>query len=61
MPARFPAGTFERIDGVLEGQTRTAFVQEAVEREIKRRERKLRLSGTAWHPDDERNGADPSN
>ena len=37
MPARFPAGTFERIDAVLDGQTRTAFVQEAVEREIRRR------------------------
>jgi hypothetical protein len=40
MPGRFPEGTFARMDGVREvGETRTAFVQEAVEREIKRRER----------------------
>jgi len=40
MQARFPEGTFERIDAVLvEGEERTAFVREAVERELKRRER----------------------
>ena len=39
MPGRFPEGTFERMDAVRsDGETRTAFVQEAVEREIKRRE-----------------------
>lgn len=41
MQARFPAGTFDRIDAVLaEHEERTAFVREAVERELKRRERK---------------------
>ncbi len=40
MPGRFPQGTFDRMDAVREdGETRTAFVQDAVEREIKRRER----------------------
>lgn len=40
MPGRFPEGTFVRMDAVREPtETRTAFVQEAVEREIKRRER----------------------
>lgn len=39
MPGRFPEGTFARMDKVRrEAETRTAFVQEAVEREIKRRE-----------------------
>jgi len=39
MPGRFPEGTFARMDAVKsEGETRTAFVQAAVEREIKRRE-----------------------
>lgn len=41
MQARFVAGTFARIDAVLgEGEERTAFVREAVERELKRRERR---------------------
>jgi hypothetical protein len=41
MQARFAAGTFARIDAVLgEGEERTSFVREAVERELKRRERK---------------------
>jgi hypothetical protein len=40
MQARFPEGTFERIAVVLqEGEDRTDFVRDAVEREIKRRER----------------------
>lgn len=40
MQARFPAGTFERIAAVLvEKEDRTDFVREAVERELKRRER----------------------
>lgn len=40
MQARFPAGTFERIDEVLEeDEDRTDFVRQAVERELKRRER----------------------
>jgi hypothetical protein len=41
MQARFPEGTFERIAEVLDdGEDRTDFVREAVEREIKRREKK---------------------
>jgi predicted DNA-binding protein len=40
MVARFPEGTFDRIDALKdEGEDRTDFVREAVEREIKRRER----------------------
>lgn len=40
MQARFPAGTFERIEAALEdGEDRTDFVRQAVERELKRRER----------------------
>jgi hypothetical protein len=40
MQARFPAGTFRRIKAVLaEAEDRTDFVREAVERELKRRER----------------------
>jgi hypothetical protein len=41
MQARFAPGTFDRIEAVLEeGEDRTAFVREAVERELKRRERR---------------------
>lgn len=40
MQARFAAGTFARIDAILaEDEDRTAFVRDAVERELKRRER----------------------
>lgn len=40
MQARFPHGTFARIEAVLgEGEDRTDFVRAAVERELKRRER----------------------
>jgi hypothetical protein len=40
MQARFPEGTFDRIDAVLEdGEERTAFVRASVERELKRREK----------------------
>jgi hypothetical protein len=40
MQARFPAGTFKRIKAALrEDEDRTDFVREAVERELKRRER----------------------
>ena len=39
MIARFPKGTFERVAAILRAdETRTDFVQEAVERELKRRE-----------------------
>lgn len=41
MQARFPEGTFDRIEAVLaEDEDRTDFIREAVERELKRRERK---------------------
>jgi hypothetical protein len=40
MPARFPAGTLERMDAVLgKGEKRADLIREAVERELKRRER----------------------
>lgn len=40
MQARFPDGTFARIEAVLEArEDRTDFVRAAVERELKRRER----------------------
>lgn len=41
MPARLPEGTLERMDAVLdEGEKRSDLVREAVERELKRRERR---------------------
>ena len=41
MQARFPEGTFGRIEAVLEdGEDRTDFVRQAVEKELRRRERK---------------------
>lgn len=40
MQARFPEGTFDRIEEVLEdSEDRTDFVRVAVERELKRREK----------------------
>lgn len=40
-PARFPAGTLDRIDAVLEdGENRSDFIRKAIERELKRRERR---------------------
>jgi hypothetical protein len=45
MQARFPEGTFSRISAVLaDGEDRTDFVRDAVERELKRRERKAKAS-----------------
>jgi len=39
-PARFPAGTLDRIDAALdEGEKRSDLIREAVERELKRRAR----------------------
>ncbi len=39
--AKFPGGTLDRIDAVLaDKEPRAAFLREAVERELKRRERK---------------------
>jgi hypothetical protein len=39
-PARFPAGTLDRIDAVLEdGEKRADLIRQAIERELKRRER----------------------
>lgn len=41
IPARLIGGTLDRIDRVLEEkESRAAFIREAVERELKRRERK---------------------
>ena len=41
MPGRFPEGTLARIDAVLEEKEgRAAFLREAVERELKRREKR---------------------
>ena len=37
---RFPEGTMERIDSVKGDEDRATFVREAVERELKRRERR---------------------
>jgi hypothetical protein len=43
MVARFAEGTFKRMDAVRnDGEDRTDFVREAVERELKRRERRER-------------------
>ena len=40
MPGRFPSGTFARMDAVLApGEKRSDLLREAVERELKRRER----------------------
>ena len=40
MQARFPEGTFDRIEAVLEdSEDRTDFLRVAVERELKRREK----------------------
>jgi len=40
MQARFPEGTFDRIETVLEdSEDRTDFVRVAVEKELKRREK----------------------
>ncbi len=42
-PARFPAGTLARIDAILdEKEKRSDLIREAVERELKRRQRILR-------------------
>jgi len=42
MVARFPTRTFERVRAVLKDEeSRTDFVREAAERELKRRERRL--------------------
>jgi metal-responsive CopG/Arc/MetJ family transcriptional regulator len=41
IPARLPEGTLDRMDAVLgEGEKRSDLIREAVERELKRRERK---------------------
>lgn len=40
-PARFPAGTLARMDDLLDdGEKRSDLIREAVERELRRRERK---------------------
>jgi metal-responsive CopG/Arc/MetJ family transcriptional regulator len=49
MPGRFPEGTFARMDKVRrEAETRTDFVREAVEREIKRREEGVSDDGGSY-------------
>lgn len=41
LPARFPAGTVARMDAVLaEGEKRSDLIRVAVERELKRREKR---------------------
>ena len=43
MVARFPKGTFERMDAVRkEDETRTDMIREAIERELRRRDRQGR-------------------
>lgn len=43
MQARFAEGTFARINGVLtDDEDRTDFVRDAVERELKRREKQAK-------------------
>jgi hypothetical protein len=50
MPARFPAGTLARIDGVLEpGEKRADLLREAVEREVKRRKSVRERKGSPTH------------
>lgn len=40
IPARLPEGTLDRMDAVLEdGEKRADFLREAVDRELRRRER----------------------
>lgn len=40
-PARFPAGTLDRIDAALnDGEKRADLIREAVERELRRRKRR---------------------
>lgn len=57
MQARFAEGTFARIATVLaEGEARMDFVREAVERELKRRERKSRSSEPTGAYDREQDG-----
>jgi hypothetical protein len=46
MVARFPAGTFGRIKGLLrDGESRTGFLREAVQHEIELRAEALRREG----------------
>src|SRR3546814_18988746 len=48
MQARFPDGTFTRIaEALAESEDRTDFVREAVERELRRRERSKRHVASA--------------
>lgn len=55
-PAKFPEGTLARIEAVLEGkEKRSDFIRDAVEREIKRRERITR--SPASQPDRKNGGA----
>ena len=51
-PARFPAGTLARIDGVLRVKEKRAdLIRDAVERELKRRERQPAAQKRRSDPD----------
>lgn len=51
MAARFPDGTFQRIDLALtEGESRTDFLRDAVERELARREREAKRKASHQDP-----------
>lgn len=53
IPGRFPQGTIDRIDAVrVNDETRTAFLQVAVEAEIARRSRRLRSAKALNAPDE---------
>jgi hypothetical protein len=53
IPGRFPDGTIERIDAVRnDGETRTAFLQAAVEGEIARRSPSGRSAKALDTPDE---------
>lgn len=50
-----PGGAKARMDSVLEeGEDRLDLIRSAIDREVKRRERQLRLSGPAGDQNDER-------
>jgi hypothetical protein len=53
IPGRFPEGTIMRIDAVrIDDETRTAFLQVAVEAEIARRSRRHGLAEALDTPDE---------
>ena len=57
MHLTLPAGAKERIDGVLlEGEDRLELIRTAIEKEVRSRTRKARLSGPAGSEDDGSHG-----